>query len=94
MWKLKEFAEGKTKAENAKIMKESLERLVGIVPQIKSLQVGINEKVSEIAYDAVLISTFEDAEALARYKVHPEHVKISDYCKKIRESRVFVDFQE
>ena len=41
MWKLKEFAEGKTKAENALIMKESLERLVGIVPEIISLQVGI-----------------------------------------------------
>ena len=34
MWKLKEFAEGKTKAENALIMKESLERLVGIVPEL------------------------------------------------------------
>ncbi len=94
MWKLKEFAEGKTKAENALIMKESLERLVGIVPEIKSLQVGINEKTSDMAYDAVLISTFEDADALARYKVHPEHVKVSDYCKKIRDSRVFVDFHE
>ena len=88
MWKLKEFAEGKTKAENAIIMKESLERLVGIVPEIKSLQVGINEKNSDMAYDAVLISTFEDADALARY------VKVSDYCKKIRESRVFVDFTD
>ena len=92
MWKLKEFAEGKTKAENALIMKESLERLVGIVPEIISLQVGINEKESDMAYDAVLISTY--AEALARYKVHPEHVKVSDYCKKIREGRVFVDFHE
>ena len=94
MWKLKEFAEGKTKAENALIMKESLERLVGIVPEIISLQVGINEKESDMAYDAVLISTFADAEALARYKVHPEHVKVSDYCKEIRESRTFVDFTE
>ena len=94
MWKLKEFAEGKTKAENALIMKENLERLVGIVPEIKSLQVGINEKTSDMAYDAVLISTFEDADALARYKVHPEHVKVSNYCKKIRDSRVFVDFHE
>lgn len=51
MWKLKEFAEGKTKAENALIMKESLERLVGIVPEIISLQVGINEK--EIVYPKV-----------------------------------------
>ena len=49
MWKLKEFAEGKTKAENALIMKESLERLVGIVPEIISLQVGINEKESDMA---------------------------------------------
>ena len=49
---------------------------------------------SDMAYDAVLISTFADAEALARYKVHPEHVKISNYCKKIRESRTFVDFTE
>ena len=47
-----------------------------------------------MAYDAVLISTFEDADALARYKVHPEHVKVSNYCKKIRDSRVFVDFHE
>ena len=94
MWKLKEFAEGKTKTENARIMKESLERLIGIVPEIRSLQVGINEKDSEMAYDAVLISTFEDIDALARYKVHPEHVKVSSYCKKIRESRIFVDFNE
>lgn len=94
MWKLKEFAEGKTKAENAQFMKENLERLVGIIPEIKSLQVGINEKISDMAYDAVLISTFEDAEALARYKEHPEHVKVSNYCKKIRDSRVFVDFHE
>ena len=47
MWKLKEFAEGKTKAENALIMKENLERLVGIVPEIISLQVGINDSVSK-----------------------------------------------
>ena len=55
---------------------------------------SINEKESDMAYDAVLISTFANAEALARYKVHPEHVKVSNYCKKIRESRAFVDFTE
>ena len=77
MWKLKEFAEGKTKAENALIMKESLERLVGIVPEIISLQVGIKEKESAIASDAVLISTYAAAEALARKKAHPEHDKVS-----------------
>lgn len=94
MWKLKPEAEGKTKAENALWMKEHLEALVGVVPEACSLQVGVNVKESEMAYDAVLISTFENEEALAAYKVNPRHVEISSYCKKIRESRVVVDFWE
>ena len=94
MWKLKEQAEGKSKAENARFMKENLEALFGVVPELKSVQVGVNVKESDMAYDAVLISEFENEEAFAAYKVHPEHVKISSYCKKIRESRVVVDFYE
>ncbi len=92
MWKLKETAEGKSKAENALWMKEHLEALIGIVPEIKSLEVGINVLESDMAYDAVLISTFENKEALASYKVNPKHVEISSYCKKIRESRVVIDY--
>lgn len=94
MWKLKEEAEGRTRKENAVWMKEHLEALVGVVPEIHSLQVGINVKEGEMAYDAVLISTFDNEIALASYKIHPEHVKVSSYCKKIRESRVVVDFYE
>ncbi|MCD7914769.1 MAG: Dabb family protein [Tannerellaceae bacterium] len=45
-----------------------------------------------MAYDAVLVFTFDDEAALEAYKVNPEHVKISTYCKKIRESRVVVDY--
>ena len=48
-------------------MKEILERLVGIVPEIISLQVGINEKESDMAYDAVLISTFGDSVSKSVY---------------------------
>ena len=92
MWKLKETAEGKTKAENAQFMKEHLEALWGVVPELKSVEVGINVKKSDMAYDAVLIAEFENEAALAAYKIHPEPVKISSYCKKIRESRVVVDF--
>lgn len=94
MWKLKEFAEGKSRAENAAWMKQHLEALLGVVPELKSVEVGVNVDPSEMAYDAVLVSTFESQEALAAYKVNPEHVKVSSYCRKIRESRVVVDFWE
>jgi len=90
MWKLKPEAEGRTAKENALWMKEHLEALLGVVPELKSCNVGIN--IKEGNYDACLESTFESMEALAAYKVHPEHVKISSYCKSVRESRVACDY--
>lgn len=92
MWKLEEFAEGKSKAENAQWMKEHLEALMGVIPQIKSLEVGINVNHSDAAYDAVLVSTFENEVDLSTYQTHPEHVKVSAYCNKIRIGRVVVDY--
>ena len=35
MWKFKDFAEGKSKIENAQWMKEHLESLIGVIPEIK-----------------------------------------------------------
>jgi len=90
MWKLKPEAEGHTAQENAQWMKTHLESLLGVVPELKSCEVGIN--IAEGNYDACLVSTFDSMEDLAAYKVHPEHKKISGYCKLIRESRVACDY--
>lgn len=93
MWRFKDGAEGKGRREHAEWMKEHLEKLCGVVPEICSLEVGVNQCASEMAYDAVLIAVFKDAEALKRYKEHPEHKKVSAYCKMVRESRTVVDFE-
>lgn len=93
MWRFKEGAEGKTKQEHAAWMKQHLEQLVGRIPEIRAMEVGINVNGSETAYDAVLISLFDDAESLKRYKVHPEHQAISNYCKGVRENRTVVDYE-
>lgn len=92
MWKFKNEAEGRTKTENAQWMKEHLEALVGQVPELLSAEVGINIKESEAAYDAVLTSTFRSPEDLDTYKNHPLHQEISNYCKKVRISRVVTDY--
>ena len=94
MWKLKDEALDKTKLENAKIIKEQLESLVGVIDEIKVLQVGINIlDGDDMAYDVCLISEFEDLEALDRYKVHPEHQKVAQFVKEVRVSRTSVDFE-
>ncbi len=53
---------------------------------------GINTSKSPMAYDAVLTLVVEDAEALQRYRLHPEHQKISQHCHEVRSSRTVVDY--
>ena len=93
MWRFVEGAGGKTRVEHAQWMKEHLEALVGVVPEIRSMEVGVNIAPSASAYDAVLISPFDDKEALDRYKVHPAHKAVAAYCKEVRELRADVDYE-
>lgn len=93
MWKLKEFAEGKEKQENAKLIKIGLESLREKINQIKFIEVGININKSDQAYDVVLYSLFENIDDLNTYQNHPEHIKVSEYVGKVKDVRVAADYQ-
>ena len=92
MWKLKDHAEGKTRDENAIIMKGMLEALKDKIPEIQFLEVGPNVDPTDAAYDIVLYSEFMDKAALSVYQDHPEHLKVADFVSRIREHRVLVDY--
>ncbi|MFI3321545.1 MAG: Dabb family protein [Rikenellaceae bacterium] len=92
MWKFLEEAEGNTKSENLKIFKEGLEALVPIIPELKSLEVGLDILGANGSYDMILITTFDSMADLVTYNNHPEHQKVAGFCAKVRESRVAVDF--
>ncbi len=94
MWKLKEVAEGKTKNENAEVMKELLENLPGKIEELESAEVGINvlEGDSDQIADVVLTTVCEDEEALKVYADHPEHQKVVQFIKKVVEERRVVDY--
>ena len=86
IWKLAE----QNKNENMRLMKEKLEALVGVVPVIKSLQVGFNENGGE--YDVILITDFNSAGDLQLYDSHPEHQKVREFIRSVAESRAAVDY--
>ena len=92
MWKLKDFAEGASKAENAIRIKEELEGLMENIIEIKAIEVGININPTEAAYDVVLYSEFEDEAALEIYQNHPEHLRLGDFISKVRTERAVVDY--
>jgi hypothetical protein len=93
MWRLKESAEGRTKAENATYMKEILDLLPYKIKEIKCLEVGFNVLNTPASYDLVLIVDFANLLDLQAYQAHPEHVKVADYILKVRETRAVVDYE-
>ena len=93
MWRLKEEAEGATKAENAQKMKEMLEALKGMIPEIIQIEVGINFLEAPPAYDVALYSEFANVAGLNAYQVHPEHEKCKAFIGKIVCDRAVVDYE-
>jgi hypothetical protein len=91
MWKLKDFAEGRSREENIKYIKGELEALKNIIKEIKFIEVGANINADK-SYDAVLYSEFETPEDLEIYQNHPAHKKVSEYVGKVRESRIVGDY--
>lgn len=93
MWKLKDFAEGKSKAENAIILKERLEGLKNDIPEIVEIRVGINIESEYSNFDAVLHSYFNSFETLEKYQNHPTHNIVAEWIGKIRDLRYCVDYE-
>ena len=91
---LADNAEGKSKAENAKIIKSELENLIHLIPQIKKIEVGINvPNAPKTNYDIALYSEFENFEDIDVYQEHPEHKKVASYIAKVKVSRSAVDYE-
>ncbi|MEF9852580.1 MAG: Dabb family protein [Hydrogenoanaerobacterium sp.] len=88
-WNLKDEAEGHKKSENAAMMKEKLEGLVGKVPGLLSAFVGVN--FTEGGYDLCLYSELSDKNALAVYQGHPEHLKVKEFVHKVTCARAACD---
>lgn len=93
MFKLKDFAEGQSKAENVKRLKAILESLKEKIPVVRRLEVGINIGKSASASNIVLYSEFSDMQALEVYRDHPEHKKAVDFITKVCSERQAVDYE-
>lgn len=71
---------------------EMLRALVGVVPTLKSMEVGIDFMGSERSYDLVLIAEFDSEEDLHAYDAHPAHGEVRKFIRAHRTGTVSVDF--
>ena len=86
-----QFKNGNKKA-NIIQAKQMLENLMGVVPTLRSMDVGLNFSAEERAMDLSIITTFESKEGLDAYVIHPEHLKVVDFIKTVVEYSKVVDY--
>lgn len=92
MFRLKEMESQDLKKQKLTILKLMIDELGAQIPEIISIEAGLNISMREIAYDLVLVSDFKNQEDLDAYIRHPEHLKIVDFLKDIKESSAVVDY--
>ena len=84
IWPMKDEVIAAQKTE----MKAALEGLMGKVPELRSIEVGIDEKNGTMS----LISEFDSAEDLAAYQVHPDHQAVVGIVKLLVAGRAVCDY--
>jgi hypothetical protein len=94
MFKFKEEAEGRTKAENLAITKSMLDALPSKIDLIRASSVTINSSNADQSnYDLCLISDFDSFEDLEAYIIHPDHKAVGAFMRPVRLDRACVDFE-
>jgi hypothetical protein len=74
-------------------IKEKFEGLIGKIPGLRTLEIGVD--VSHISYacDVVLYSEFDSEDALKSYADHPEHQRVKADLEGLRIARHQVDYR-
>jgi hypothetical protein len=92
MWKLKgpSVEEKRRQAEQARA---ALLGMLGRVPGLTQLEVGIGTGSAEDEADLVLSSTHDSWQALSDYQGHPAHEPVKKLIGELRTERRVVDFE-
>lgn len=93
IWKLKEgLSDAEKEAVKAKA-KTGLEALIGRIPGICSMTVRTDLLPSSVG-DMMLLSEFEDRDALKAYQVNPLHVEVASFIRSVVSERACADFED
>ncbi len=93
LWQLKDELSGEEKAKVRADIKIGLEGLAGKIPGLIDIHVQ-TEMLDSSNADLMLDSTFEDADSLKGYAVHPEHIAVADGAvRPYTKSRVCIDYE-
>ena len=92
MWKLR-GASPEGKRRNAEQARAALLSMVGKVPGLAQMEVGIASVTGEQESDIVLTTTHESWEALSEYSNHADHEPVKKLIGELRTERRVIDYE-
>jgi hypothetical protein len=92
MWNLHEQAEGADKATNLEKAKALLMSCAQVVPGIRAFEVATATPGMDCTHDLLLHMLLDDAQVLAAYQNHPDHLAIKPLINAIVQERSSMDF--
>ena len=91
MWNVR-GGSAEEKAQGIDQLKRSFTGLLGKVPGLQHLEIGVDSSRVDYACDVVLYSEFESQAALDAYATHPEHLRVKQELAGLRVARHQVDY--
>ena len=92
IWNLKDHAEGADKATNLQKAQTLLLSCAQVVPGIRAFEVASATPGMDCTNDLVLHMLLDDAQVLAAYQNHPQHLAIKPFMKAVVNERHCMDF--
>ena len=92
MWKLR-GPSAEERRSQAQQVKAALLGMMGQIPGMSHVEVGIGTASGEQEADVVLASSHDSWQALADYQQHPAHEPVKQLISALRIERRVVDFE-
>ena len=90
VWKYRSEVEPAIREEHVTLLRS----LAAQIKEVQSLSVGFDVLHLARSYNTGLVALFENRAALDAYTIHPEHVKVAEFGRRISEHVASVDFED
>ena len=72
---------------------DRLRNMAGMIPSLRSIEVGVDRTRSERSFDIALTTRHDDWPGLQSYRVDPVHREVIEHMHRVVDTSVAVDYE-
>jgi hypothetical protein len=93
LWRLKESEGGRSQHDHTITIRDALYGMLGHIPGLMKIEVGVNQIGDEQGSDISLIAEFDNWDSFLAYRNHPEHLPVKKLMQSYVVERRVIDYE-